>query len=688
MTISNTTRKAGPFIGNGATTVFPFTFKVFDKTDIEALRVDGNGISTTLVLDSDYSVLLNADQDGSPGGQITYPITGTPLAAGYQLVMLGDLPYDQETDITNQGGFYPQVIEDMVDRATIQIQQLKEITSRAIVVSPSESLNPVLPTAQARAGTVLGFDSLGGVTLLPQPSTLGGGNMRTDVFRSANGDFVPGTTRAFTLSRDPGSADNVWASWDGAQQFDFVLTGTTLTFNDPVDVNVTVVRIRIGTVLSIFTPSAGSVGDAALQFGDLLPRCFTSIANLRATNDARYRVAFVTGYYAPHDGGGGPYVIDAADTTSVDNGGSIIVDAIGRRWKLNTPSGTNNVKQFGAIGNRVADDTSKINQAISDGKLVEVPPGAYLVNAAANNAAIVLDYSLAATSEPVGPSAHGMGLRGRNPRQSILFAGTPGMYALEVKGTADGSNAGCHIYDPLEKIAFAGVNGANGLHLFATAFGSIRDLVFSGLNTGMFLETTLSYQFSNLTFNSNVVGVTASRGAGFSNPNALLFESCRFAFSSSLGYSGNDPHANVSFVGGSFEANGTQGNAFTGGIALNFDGGSQGAVGANFDGVYFEGNRGASDITLTNTGSTYITVTIKGCNFNRVSGSNFVTNNIKVLGKVRLVLIGCTFNGFNDYVEDVSRLYVNATADAKVACIGCVFGSATAQGTLTNIDGA
>ncbi|MFM0513097.1 glycosyl hydrolase family 28-related protein [Paraburkholderia sp. RL17-373-BIF-A] len=364
MTISNATRKAGPFVGNGASTVFPFTFKVFDKTDIKVLKLDSNGISTPLVLDSDYSVLLNPNQDSSPGGQITYPVIGLPLAAGYQLVMLGDLPYDQETDITNAGGFYPQVIEDMVDRATIQIQQLEEITSRAIVVSESESLNPVLPTAQARAGTVLGFDSQGGVTLLPQPSTLGGGNMRTDVFRSANGDFVPGTTRAFTLSRDPGSADNVWAWWDGAQQFDFVLTGTTLTFNDPVDPNVTVVRLRTGTVLSTFTPSAGSVGDAALQWGTSLRKNFTSIAKLRSNTDPRFQSFFVTGYYNPLDGGGGPYEVDPLDTTSADNGGSILVDALGRRCKLvGNPDWY--VEQFGAKGDGVADDTAAINAAIA-----------------------------------------------------------------------------------------------------------------------------------------------------------------------------------------------------------------------------------------------------------------------------------------------------------------------------------
>ncbi|CAM2158927.1 Pectate lyase-like protein [Paraburkholderia tropica] len=363
MTVSSTTRKAGPYAGNGVATTFPFSFKIFKKADIAVIVANASGTGSTLTLDSDYSVSLNADQNSNPGGSITYPISGTPLQATYTLTILGALPYEQPTDITNMGGFYPSVIEDALDRAEIQIQQLAEITSRTIQTPPADGTSVVLPSAGARADTLLGFDDLGNLTTLPLSSSIGGGDMRTDTYRAVNGDFVPGTTRAFTLSRDPGSSNNVWAWWDGVPQFDYALTGGVLTFNEPVDVNVGVVRIRTGTVLSLYAPAADSVGDAALQWGDQLARCFTSIANLRATGDSRYRVAFVTGYYAPHDGGGGPYVVDSSDTTSADNGGSIIVDELGRRWKLNTPPDWF-VEQFGAKGDGATDDTAAIQAAI------------------------------------------------------------------------------------------------------------------------------------------------------------------------------------------------------------------------------------------------------------------------------------------------------------------------------------
>lgn len=54
--------------------------------------------------------------------------------------------------------------------------------------------------------------------------------------------------------------------------------------------------------------------------------------DLRAYSLGATRVD-VLGVSTPLDGGAGLFVMDASDTTSVDNGGTIIVDALGRRWK-------------------------------------------------------------------------------------------------------------------------------------------------------------------------------------------------------------------------------------------------------------------------------------------------------------------------------------------------------------------
>lgn len=142
-------------------------------------------------------------------------------------------------------------------------------------------------------------------------------------------------------------------------------------------------------------PSSGSSTDLALmlanaslvtQGGAMIGRGFQvvkSIAELKTLLvNTPSKHAFVTGYYAQGDGGGGAYYLDSADVVSADNGGSIIVAADGGRWKLNH-TGVLNVRQFGAKGDGVADDTDPVQATLDavkalDGGTVLVPAGTYL----------------------------------------------------------------------------------------------------------------------------------------------------------------------------------------------------------------------------------------------------------------------------------------------------------------------
>lgn len=143
MTISSTNRKAGPFIGNGTASVFSFSFKVFTAADLQVVKLNvATTIETTLALTTDYTVSLNTDQNANPGGSIT--LVAGALASGYNLVITSDIGNLQPTDLTNQGGFYPDVINDSLDRATIQIQQLQTAVDRA-------ALLPITSSADAAA---------------------------------------------------------------------------------------------------------------------------------------------------------------------------------------------------------------------------------------------------------------------------------------------------------------------------------------------------------------------------------------------------------------------------------------------------------------------------------------------------------------------------------------------------------
>ena len=122
----------------------------------------------------------------------------------------------------------------------------------------------------------------------------------------------------------------------------------------------------------------------AQQLTNRVDRVCKTIAELRTLVKTTYTHAVVEGYYAQGDGGGGSYYYDSTDTTSADNGGTIIVASDGGRWKI-TPSNRISVKQFGAKGDGVANDTAAIQAAIDAGvHRLYVPNGNYVITSALN----------------------------------------------------------------------------------------------------------------------------------------------------------------------------------------------------------------------------------------------------------------------------------------------------------------
>lgn len=215
MTISSENRKSGPFLGTGAVSEYPFDFSVFSAADLLLVMADENGAESTLSLGSDYIVGLNADQDADPGGTVTLT---TPLPADYLLVITSDIEALQPTDLTNQGGFYPDVVNASLDRLTILIQQLKEQSSRSLKVSitSSEEATPdaiieqmaaAVGSASAAATAAAGSASAaslsataaaGSATLVLEMASSGLGAHRN---RLINGDFSQ-NVRALTSVAD------------------------------------------------------------------------------------------------------------------------------------------------------------------------------------------------------------------------------------------------------------------------------------------------------------------------------------------------------------------------------------------------------------------------------------------------------------------------------------------------------
>ncbi|HIH4591097.1 TPA: hypothetical protein ACYSA1_000843 [Klebsiella oxytoca] len=105
------------YTGNGVTTSFPYTFRIFQKTDLMVQVVDLSENITVLTLDTDYSVTGAGTYSG---GSV---VLSSPLANGWQISISRELPATQETDLRNQGKFFAEVHEDAFDKLTMLIQQ-------------------------------------------------------------------------------------------------------------------------------------------------------------------------------------------------------------------------------------------------------------------------------------------------------------------------------------------------------------------------------------------------------------------------------------------------------------------------------------------------------------------------------------------------------------------------------------
>ena len=105
------------YTGNGVTTSFPYTFRVFEKSNLLVQVVDLDENITELILDTDYTV---TGAGGYTGGNV---ILTTALENGFRISIARELPVTQETDLRNQGKFFAEVHEDAFDKLTMLIQQ-------------------------------------------------------------------------------------------------------------------------------------------------------------------------------------------------------------------------------------------------------------------------------------------------------------------------------------------------------------------------------------------------------------------------------------------------------------------------------------------------------------------------------------------------------------------------------------
>lgn len=138
MSIASTTNR-NTYTGNGSVSSYDYTYRIFEGTDLLVTVKDTDDVETTLTITTDYTVDGVGDLSGGSiqlvdSGQAWLDGDGD-LLTGYIITIRRVVPITQETDIRNQGEFFPEIHEDQFDRSIMIAQQQQDEIDRSMKLS-------------------------------------------------------------------------------------------------------------------------------------------------------------------------------------------------------------------------------------------------------------------------------------------------------------------------------------------------------------------------------------------------------------------------------------------------------------------------------------------------------------------------------------------------------------------------
>lgn len=157
MALEDDTSRA-QYATNATTGPWGVPFYFLESAHLLVTYTDGDGVETPLELTTDYTVAGAGDEDGgSVTTVLAYPVGG-------YITIVRDVPRTQLTVFRDGDAFPASAVMGGFDKLTMLVQQLFEVSDRSVLFPVSYTGGAVeLPIDSARAGRLMAFDDGGGL---------------------------------------------------------------------------------------------------------------------------------------------------------------------------------------------------------------------------------------------------------------------------------------------------------------------------------------------------------------------------------------------------------------------------------------------------------------------------------------------------------------------------------------------
>ena len=138
------------YTSNAAQTIFNYTFKVFENTDLNVyITPSGQDANDSTDLTTAYTVTGLGNEDG---GTITLTV-GTNL--NDLVTIVSDVPSSRGVDYQNNGDFRPDTVNADFDRVVSIVKKIEDTANRSVLLQQSQQDPKPLSLPTPSAGRAL-----------------------------------------------------------------------------------------------------------------------------------------------------------------------------------------------------------------------------------------------------------------------------------------------------------------------------------------------------------------------------------------------------------------------------------------------------------------------------------------------------------------------------------------------------